>query len=112
MPTGPIARIAIGSNFIKVLVAAPANVGSLTRLHWRTIDARISAGISKKKPDLSAQAMARGVSAIQELVTDCARFAPPRIILAATSAVRDAQNSADFCTLVREATVHEVRVLS
>jgi exopolyphosphatase / guanosine-5'-triphosphate,3'-diphosphate pyrophosphatase len=107
-----VAVIDIGSNSIKVLVAARAADGTLTTLHWRTIDARISAGISKKKPDLSAEGIARGVTAIQELLADVARFTPQRIVLAATSAVRDAQNSADFCARVRGATGHDIRVLS
>jgi exopolyphosphatase/guanosine-5'-triphosphate,3'-diphosphate pyrophosphatase len=107
-----VAVIDIGSNSIKVLVAARTGDGSLRTLHWRTIDARISTGISKKNPNLSAEGMARGIAAIQELLAEVARSSPQRVVLAATSAVRDAQNSADFRARVREATGHELRVLT
>jgi exopolyphosphatase/guanosine-5'-triphosphate,3'-diphosphate pyrophosphatase len=56
--------------------------------------------------------MARGVAAIQELLADVARFAPEGTVLAATSAVRDAQNAAEFRARVHEATGHDIRVLS
>ena len=43
----PVAVIDIGSNSIKVLVAARDESGRLHALKSKTIDARISAGISK-----------------------------------------------------------------
>ena len=111
-PTSTVAVIDIGSNSIKILVASRGPDGRVQTLHWRTVDARISAGISRKKPDLSAEGMDRGVAAIRELLADATRFSPQRIVLAATSAVRDAQNSADFSARVREATGHDIRILT
>lgn len=108
----PVAVIDIGSNSIKLLVAARAADGGIETLHWRTVDARISAGISRKKPDLKPENIERGIAAIQELLADSAPFSPARIVLAATSAVRDAGNGSEFCTRVRAATGHDVRVLS
>ncbi len=107
-----VAVIDIGSNSIKVLVAARDAAGKLQELLSRTIDARISAGISEESPRLSDDGMARGLGAIKELLADAGGHSPSKIILVATSAVRDAANGPEFCRLVREATGHEIRILS
>jgi exopolyphosphatase / guanosine-5'-triphosphate,3'-diphosphate pyrophosphatase len=108
----PVAVIDIGSNSIKVLVAARGPDGSLATVHTHTIDARISGGISQAQPHLSDEGIARGVEAVKTLMTELAAYAPSRTIAAATSAVRDASNGALFCDRVREATGIDVRVLS
>ena len=111
--SGPsVAVIDIGSNSIKILVAARADTGLLTSLHYRTIDARISAGISRAEPRLTEEGMARGLEAITSLLADAASHHPARTILVATSAVRDALNGADFITRVHAATGHTIRLLS
>ncbi len=107
-----VAVIDIGSNSIKVLVAARNETGVVTALKSKTIDARISAGISKAKPELSEEGMARGLAAIQELLTDAAPFSPVRTVLVATSAVRDAGNGDHFRARVRAATGHDIRILT
>ncbi len=107
-----VAVIDIGSNSIKVLVAAHDQPGVVTALKSKTIDARISAGISQAKPQLSEEGMTRGLAAIQELLTDAAPFSPAKTVLVATSAVRDAGNSVDFRTRVKAATDHDIRILS
>jgi exopolyphosphatase/guanosine-5'-triphosphate,3'-diphosphate pyrophosphatase len=107
-----VAVIDIGSNSIKVLVATRDAAGRITALKSRTIDARISAGISKAEPRLSDEGMARGLAAIQELLMDAAPFAPAKTVLVATSAVRDARNGADFRAKVKAATGHDIRILS
>ena len=112
MPEPTVAVIDIGSNSIKSLVAARRAGGALEALHARTIDARISAGISRAAPVLSAEGMARGVAAIGELLAETAAYAPGRTVLVATSAVRDARNREEFRDLVRTATGQEIRILS
>ena len=107
-----VAVIDIGSNSIKVLVATRDPAGIVTALASRTIDARISAGISKADPQLSEDGMARGLAAIQELLMDAAPFKPARTVLVATSAVRDARNGDDFRAKVKTATGHDIRILS
>lgn len=107
-----VAVIDIGSNSIKVLVAARAAKGGLEILKVRTIDARISAGISKATPSLGEAGMTTGLAAIQTLLTEAAPFSPSRTVLVATSAVRDAQNGPEFRERVRAATGHEIRILS
>ena len=107
-----VAVIDIGSNSIKILVAARAPDGAFTALKYRTIDARIGAGISHSEPRLSEDGMARGLAAITDLLADAAAFSPAKIILVATSAVRDAANGADFIARVRSATGQTIRLLS
>ncbi len=107
-----VAVIDIGSNSIKVLVAARDKTGVITALKSRTIDARISAGISNAKPELSEEGMARGLAAIQQLLADAAPFSPIRTVLVATSAVRDAGNGGEFRARVRTATGHDIRILT
>jgi exopolyphosphatase/guanosine-5'-triphosphate,3'-diphosphate pyrophosphatase len=107
-----VAIIDIGSNSIKTLIAARAISGQLEALKTKTLDVRISAGISKDRPELSEDGMIRGLAAIKELLADAAAFTPSKIILVATSAVRDASNGALFRERVKEATGHETRILS
>jgi exopolyphosphatase/guanosine-5'-triphosphate,3'-diphosphate pyrophosphatase len=112
MSSGPVAVIDIGSNSIKVLVAARGGAEDVIPLRIRTIDARISAGISKTLPRLGEEAIVRGVEAIRALLEEADAFQPTRTILVATSAVRDAENGAEFRERVKAATGHEVRILS
>src|SRR5882672_3517811 len=107
-----VAIIDIGSNSIKVLVATRTADGNVTPLKTRTIDARISAGISKAAPRLGEEAMARGLDAIGTLLAEVAPFAPAQIALVATSAVRDAHNGAEFRARVFAATGLEIRILT
>lgn len=107
-----VAIIDIGSNSIKILVAARASNGDFEALKTKTLDARISAGISKAKPELSEDGMVRGLAAIKELLADAALFSPKKIILVATSAVRDATNGVIFRERVKAATGHDIRILT
>jgi exopolyphosphatase/guanosine-5'-triphosphate,3'-diphosphate pyrophosphatase len=107
-----VAIIDIGSNSIKVLVAARDESGNITPLRIQAIDARISAGISQNAPLLTEEGMARGLEAIQALLVTTAAFKPAEVVLVATSAVRDAANGRDFCERVQRATGLVVRILS
>lgn len=112
MTAATAAVLDIGSNSIKILVATRHSDGRLEGRFSRTIDARISAGISRAEPRLSAEGIARGLAAIRELLADAARFAPDKIRLVATSAVRDARNGAEFRDLVRRETGHGIDILT
>ena len=112
MHSPAVAVIDIGSNSIKVLVAARGPAGQVDALHSKTIEARISAGIGQDRPELSEDGMARGLDAIRELLATAAPFAPTRTVLVATSAVRDAGNGPEFRQRVKTATGHEIRILS
>lgn len=108
----PVAVIDIGSNSIKVLVATRDADGRLRALKSKTLDARISAGISKDQPMLGEEGMARGLAAIRELLDTAAAFNPASTVLVATSAVRDAINGPDFRARVKVATGHDIRILT
>jgi exopolyphosphatase / guanosine-5'-triphosphate,3'-diphosphate pyrophosphatase len=109
----PVAAVIdIGSNSIKILVATRRDDGRIEALKAHTLDARISAGISQAVPHLSEEGMARGLSAIQELLALAAPFAPTTTVLVATSAVRDAANGPEFRQRVLAATGHTIRILT
>lgn len=110
--SAPVAVIDIGSNSIKVLVARHLADGRIEQLKNKTLDCRISAGISAARPRLAEDGMARGLAAIEELLAIAAPFAPARIQLVATSAVRDAENGTDFRARVLAATGHPIRILT
>ncbi len=112
MPSAPVAVIDIGSNSIKVLVAHRLDDGRIEQLKNKTLDCRISAGIAATTPRLSEDGMERGLAAIRELLALAAPYAPARIALVATSAVRDAANGDAFRARVLSATGHAVRLLS
>lgn len=112
-PTVPsVAIIDIGSNSIKLLVAARHPNGAFLSRKTRTLDARISAGISEANPRLAPDAMMRGLGAIRELLDEASPYRPARTLLVATSAVRDAANGAEFREKVRAATGHTIRILT
>ncbi len=112
MPTPVVAVVDIGSNSIKVLVATRSDSGNITALASRTLDARISAGISRAEPRLSEEGMARGLAAIVALLSETTAFSPAQSVLVATSAVRDAANGAEFRARVLAATGLSVRILT
>lgn len=107
-----VAVVDVGSNSIKLLVATRGPDGRLTALHSQALEARISAGLGTQPPRLGEGGMARGLDAIRELLAAAAPFAPERLALVATSAVRDAVNGADFRDRVAGATGHELRILA
>jgi exopolyphosphatase / guanosine-5'-triphosphate,3'-diphosphate pyrophosphatase len=107
-----VAVIDIGSNSIKILLAGRDASGAPRSLGMKTLDARISAGISRSEPRLSEEGMQRGLAAVTELLDYAAPYQPEMIRLVATSAVRGATNGAEFCQRVQAATGHEIRVLS
>ena len=112
MPSPAIAVIDIGSNTIKVLVARIAPDGSIKTELFQSLDARISTGISRARPELSRDGMDRGLAAIRQLLAAAAPFLPARTQLVATSAVRDAANGAEFRAAIKTDTGHDIRILT
>lgn len=116
MPLPPkppsVAVIDVGSNSIKVLVATKDPLGNPRALLNKTLDARVSAGISAEQPKLSDEGMFRGLGAIRELLMDIETYRPSTVLLVATSAVRDAANGAEFVRKVKAATKHDLRILT
>jgi len=116
----PVAVIDIGSNSIKTLVAArnanatTSATPAIEALFSRSIEARISAGADwlKGRSQLTPEALAEALTAIEALLSDCAAYAPKQIALVGTSAIRDAANGSEFIELVRAKTGHTIRILS
>lgn len=103
------AAVDIGTNSIRMLVGIPR--GQSVELHGQYVEeTRLGEGMAGKI--LLPQAMGRTVVALKKFQHILAeqRIAPPRVI--ATSAVRDAENQAEFCQLVRQETGWAVEVLS
>lgn len=112
MSSRRVAVIDVGSNTVKLLVAGRDDAGHLTSLHQRTLETRISAGLSGHPPQLSEAGMQAGVEAIATLLHAAGPFAPAETIIVATSAVRDAANGTDFQSRVSSATGHRLRILT
>jgi len=106
------AVIDIGSNSIKILIAQREPDGHLSALKLKTIDARISAGISRENPQLSEAGIERGVEAVRELLATAGEFAPEYTRLVATSAVRDARNGQVFTERIQASLGDPVRILT
>ena len=108
-----VAIIDIGSNSIKLLVAELAtDKQSIQTVFTKTIETRISAGISQATPVLTEAAILSGIQTIQKLLDLAADYSPEHIKLVATSAVRDAHNGHDFAKRVKETTDQPVNILS
>ncbi len=111
MSASTVAVIDIGSNSIKALIARRTAQGPIEAVAMRTIDARISAGISKSEPRLGEEGMLRGVEAVRDLLALAAPHRPEHTVIVATSAVRDAVNGQEFRDRVQAATGHTIRIL-
>jgi exopolyphosphatase/guanosine-5'-triphosphate,3'-diphosphate pyrophosphatase len=114
MSASVLAVVDIGSNSIKLLVAAPGPPGGpeLRVLFQEALETRISGGLGKDKSSLSEAGLAAGVQAVSRLLEMARPYAPTRIHLVATSAVRDAQNRADFAARILAATGLPLEILS
>jgi exopolyphosphatase/guanosine-5'-triphosphate,3'-diphosphate pyrophosphatase len=110
----PVAVIDIGSNSIKLLVAArdPAAANRLVTVHQRTEETRIGTGITGNPPRLRDEAMTSALASIELLLADAAARGAGVIRIVATSAVRDADNRATFIERVCAATGHTLTVLT
>jgi len=108
-----VAVIDVGSNSIKLLVARMgAKPKRLEKLFSKTIETRISEGISHKLPRLNEEAITAGTATIVELHSMAQNYQPDHTAIVATSAVRDAINGNDFVQSVAAATDLQIRILT
>ena len=110
--TPSVAVIDIGSNSIKALVAHRDHSGQITAIDQRTLDSRISSGISHEDAQLSEEGINLGVDSVAELLEFIAPHAPQEIRIVATSAVRDARNRATFLDRLKSRTGHDLQILT
>ncbi|AEF93015.1 Ppx/GppA phosphatase [Desulfotomaculum nigrificans CO-1-SRB] len=104
-----LASIDIGTNSTRLLLAE-VNNGVVTTVKTGLITTRLGQGINDGR--LLPAAMERTIAAIKTFLAQSREFGATGIVAAATSAVRDAVNQAEFLQLTREATGLQVKVLS
>ncbi|HEY0929314.1 MAG TPA: Ppx/GppA phosphatase family protein [Gemmatimonas sp.] len=113
LPTGDvrIAAIDIGSNSVRQIIADVSPLGQIRVIDEMKAMPRLGEGL-EATAQLSEEAMEAAVSAVQRMVTLAGQLGAARIEIVATSAVRDANNAADFTGRVAAATGHQLRILS
>lgn len=107
-----LATIDLGSNTVRLLVA---DVDHDTRV-WRVIETaqrvtRLGEGLVASGR-LGPEPAERTTAVVGEYVTRARRAAAERVLIVATSAVREAANGADFAAGLERATGERVRVVS
>jgi exopolyphosphatase/guanosine-5'-triphosphate,3'-diphosphate pyrophosphatase len=107
-----VAVIDVGSNSIKLLVADGEPGASPVEVASRTLEVRISQGISSQRPHLSIDGIERGIGAVLTLVTEARVRGAERIVAVATSAVRDASNGQEFHDRARTDAGVTLRILT
>lgn len=105
------AVIDVGSNTIKLLVARRSS-GGIERVHARTLEARLGAGLGRDRPRLAPDSLARGIDAVRSLAAEARTHGADVTAVVATSAVRDAENGPEFANAVNGATGLRLRILS
>ncbi|TVR51287.1 MAG: phosphatase [Puniceicoccaceae bacterium] len=111
--TRRVAVIDIGSNSIKLLVAATGGHGLPVELFRQTEETRIGTGIGDKaRHGLREDAIRAALQAIRNLLAAAAPHEPGATAIVATSAVRDAPNRSAFAAAVECETGVPLRILS
>lgn len=101
---GPLAAIDIGTNTIRLLVALPVAEGDAIGLHQlasRTATVRLGQGV-ERTGRLDPERMERAIATIAEYRQIAADLGADPILLAATSAVRDAANGPELRARIAE----------
>ena len=104
-----IAAIDVGTNSTRLLVAGESG-GVLKRIETGLYTTRLGKGITKGL--LQREAMERTVQAVKLFNETALNLGAEKVIVAATSAVRDAANKGEFWELVQKSAGLRLRVLS
>ncbi len=105
-----VAVIDIGSNTIKLLVAGNGN--PLHVIAEESSYTRIIKGVDSINPRLPEENIEESCHSIKSLVQHAYKYSPQRIVVAATSAVRDADNGDILSRGVFKSTGYKLQVLS
>lgn len=103
-----VAAIDIGTNSTRLLVAEGA-VEGIKKIEAGLITTRLGEGITKGL--LLQEAMERTVEAVSLFRQTALNLGAEKVVVAATSAVRDASNQREFLDLVKQRTGLQLRVL-
>jgi len=106
-----IAVIDIGTNTALLLVAQIDTTGRITLLVYEQRVPRLGKGVDAGK-NLLPESMLRVVEVLAEYKHVMSRHALDAIVVAGTSAVRDAQNKAEFASLIKREVGFDLEVLS
>jgi len=104
------AAVDVGTNSTRLLIAEISETGTVIPLHSDLVSTRI--GQQMLQGLLLESAMERTLAVINNFVNRAREQGAQKIILAATSAVRDAANQRYFADLVHSATGLELNILS
>ncbi|WP_018085216.1 Ppx/GppA phosphatase family protein [Desulfurispora thermophila] len=104
-----VAVIDVGSNSLRLLIADIFGPRSLKRVHFALQTTRLGQGIGGGY--LLPEAVQRTLAALQEFQVQVDARGCRKVVVVATSAVRDAANREEFCALVHRTTGWPVRVL-
>jgi exopolyphosphatase/guanosine-5'-triphosphate,3'-diphosphate pyrophosphatase len=110
MTANRLASIDIGTNTIKLLVAAVDN-GALTTLHEDSRTTRLGEGVATTKR-LAPDAIERTITGVTAFADKAREMGAEKILAVATSGARDGENTAQFLSRAREAAGLEVEVIS
>lgn len=100
--TGRAASLDLGTNTIRLLVAERSESG-FAPLYSGQVITRLGEGLHTTGR-LGAEAMKRTVDGITSMLAQAEPLAPFRLVIAATSAAREAGNRAEFADMVKRAT--------
>ncbi len=115
MKSGPtstetVASIDIGTNTILLLIAEVA-AGRLRPLYEAETVVRLGEGV-QKTGTLSSDAMERGAQTLALYLNQCEKMGVRRIFAVGTSALREAENSADFLRMAAEELGLKIEIIS
>ena len=106
-----VAAIDIGTNSCHLLIAEVSPEGQISVVEKAREQVELGAGEFAHQ-QITEEAFSRGISALSRFKDACDSFEVEDIHAAATSAVREAANGADFCRAVKQQTDIHVRVIS
>lgn len=96
-----VAAIDIGSNSLRMLIAAPSNEEGIEMLGDFGFDARLGQGLSSEGV-LDEKAVSQSMNLLKQMKRICDSLAVDRIQIVGTQVLRTAQNGDDFCKLVED----------
>lgn len=103
------ASLDLGTNTIRLLVAERSEFG-FTPLYSGQVITRLGEGLHETGR-LGQAAMKRTLDGILRMLEEAKVFAPFRLVIAATSAARDAANTGEFSQMVKNATGSALTVI-
>jgi exopolyphosphatase/guanosine-5'-triphosphate,3'-diphosphate pyrophosphatase len=105
-----VGAIDIGTNSTRLLVAEISEAGKIRVLRSDMRTTRLGENIRERV--LLWPAMERTLEVLKKFIRDAVDLNVACVILAATSAVRDAANKEEFISLIKRETGHEINILS